>query len=102
MHTVDLGIWVHFMRAIAVRIDDTLRMHGILKDPEVNEVWTELLKRAEDWNVDETMFHMNKFKAGYLKHLLDSKRDQRQERRLEAWEHQLLMLVCVIFILYTH
>jgi hypothetical protein len=95
MHTVDLGIWVHMMRAIAVRIDDTLRSHGILTEREVNEVWIELVERSDDWDGDATMFHMNQWKGKYLKHLLDCKRNHEQEKKLEAWEHHILMLVCM-------
>jgi hypothetical protein len=47
MHTVDLGIWVHLMDAIAWKVDQTLKTYDILPSDRVSSVWNKLHERAK-------------------------------------------------------
>lgn len=100
MHTVDLGIWVHLLTAISVRIDSTVRKYGILKGKKIEAVWDRIVERAGDWDQDESLFKMNKFKAQYMRHLLAVRQSKdKKQKNIEAWEHHLIMLV--ISCIYT-
>jgi hypothetical protein len=100
MHTVDLGIWVHLLRCIAVKIDTTVRKHGILAANKVNRVWDNLSERANELDGDECMFKLNHYKGNVLKMLLNERNAQKfgtaekKKRKAQAWEHHLLMNVC--------
>jgi hypothetical protein len=99
MHTVDLGIWVHLITAIAVKIDRTIRRYGILPAKRVAAVWEKLATRGMQLNADDTMVKLNAYKANYLKILVEEKRKQMSQTRAtgkkkpQAWEHHLLMHV---------
>ncbi len=105
LHTVDLGIWVHMLTAIAYKIDETLEYGSILGRGRIEDVWKRLCDNAEHINEQDSLIKVNRFKALYLKTLLDqrkhvqsgSKMKKPQSRKLEAWEHHILMLVsCVL------
>jgi 16S rRNA G966 N2-methylase RsmD len=55
MHTVDLGIWVHLITSIAVKLDKTMKKYGILPAHRIAAVWEKLASRgvAEITSVDK-------------------------------------------------
>ena len=99
MHTVDLGVWVHLITAIAVKLDKTIRKHGILPARRITAVWDKLASRGVALNPDESMFKLNRYKANFLRTLLEEKKDlgskgkSKGKKKPQAWEHHLLMNV---------
>ncbi len=59
MHTVDLGVWVHLITAIAVKLNKTIRKHGILPAQRIAAVWDKLARGKVALNPDERMFKLN-------------------------------------------
>jgi hypothetical protein len=102
MHTVDLGIWVHLITAIAVKLDKTIRKYGILPAHRIAAVWDKLGSRGVGLNADECLFKLNAYKANYLKILLEEKKQvgskskPKGKKKVQAWEHHLLMNVSYV------
>jgi hypothetical protein len=101
MHTIDLGIWVHLLTAVAYKLDKTVRYGGVLSAAKVAGVWKKLEDRAAQMSSDDSMLTLNAYKAKYMKILLDQKNQlyagsankQKKSKKLQAWEHHVLMLV---------
>ena len=95
MHAVDLGIWAHLMTCVAVRYDKVASSHRLLHPAKVNKIWEKLAKRTDMLDPNVCMMKVNRFKGSYLKFRLQEKKDKSaSKKKLEAWEQQLLMLVC--------
>lgn len=99
MHTVDLGIWVHLITAIAYKYDEILNCMGLLSPARIANAWKRLSSRCQDISSADSMLSINEYKASYMKILLDQKKaagsalHKETYRKLEAWEHHILMLV---------
>jgi hypothetical protein len=99
MHTVDLGIWVHLITSIAVKLDKTMKKYGILPAHRIAAVWEKLASRGLALNADECLFKLNSYKANYLKILVEEKKQvgsnskAKGKKAPQAWEHHLLMNV---------
>lgn len=105
MHLVDLGIWGHhLLLAMATKIDQALRGYSILQSKDIDAVWNELEQRAsflEREHADDCMFRVNSYKIRYMERLLQNKMNPQHKekscRKLQAWEHHLLMLVSLVY-----
>ena len=99
MHAVDLGIWAHLMTCVAVRYDKVASSHRLLHPAKVNKIWEKLAKRTDMLDPNVCMMKVNRFKGSYLKFRLQEKKDKSaSKKKLEAWEQQLLMLVCFLCV----
>ena len=95
MHAVDLGIWTHLLSCIAVKYDKVASSHRLLAPAKVNKIWDRLIQRTEMLDPNLCMMKVNRFKGSFLKFKLQEKKDKSAaKKKLEAWEQQLLMLVC--------
>lgn len=99
MHTVDLGIWVHLLTAIAYKYESTLKSPNILSQVTIDAVWKRLEERAQAIKQEDSMLKVTPYRARYMKFLLDNRRKaskgkkDKKGRSLESWEHQIVMLV---------
>ncbi len=102
MHTVDLGIWVHMMECIAVTIHATSVAGQVFTNAK--DIWDEIVQRSQELDPDDCMLSVNSFRAGYLHHLWKAKqeKDRKYKKKLEAWEHHVLMLVCKLIAYCAH
>ena len=96
MHTVDLGIWVHLITAIGVKIENILKYKQILSPAQISQVWDKLQRRGMQLNPDDSMIKLNWYKANIVKHLTQERLNPKEKfKKPQAWEHHLLMNVCV-------
>jgi hypothetical protein len=82
------------MTCIAVRYDEVLRTHGLLKGSELTNVWTVLSARIAELDSTQSMFRLNHFQGKALHFcLLGKQKPKDSKKRFEAWEHHVLMMV---------
>jgi hypothetical protein len=82
-----------------------LRRYHILPAHRIKGTWDKLAERAAEINVDDAMFRLNDYKAKYLYQLLILKENPNHKfKKVQAWEHHLLMLVSCVHVLgvYCH
>jgi hypothetical protein len=82
------------MTCIAVRYDEVLRTHGLLKGSELTRIWTVLSERIAELDSNQSMFRLNHFQRKALHFCLMGKQKPKEsKKRFEAWEHHVLMMV---------
>ena len=80
LHAVDLGVWVHFLTAVAVRYKNILsEVPNVLSKTEINNVWSKLNQRVGKLDSNVSLFRLNQYQSSIFRFL--ARRIPRKERK---------------------
>lgn len=95
LHAVDLGVWVHFLTAVAVRYKNVLsEVPNVLSKTEINNVWSKLNQRVGKLDSNVSLFRLNQYQSSIFRFLVHGKENPKERKKTyRSWEHHLLMMV---------
>ena len=109
LHVVTLGLWVHFLKAIMWGYRETLRRYDgqcglpakLLPETAISRVFDKVKTRLREVNAVETLFTLSEYVATVAQSMRPKDGKKNSDRKLTGAEHDLLMLVMLLYTCNT-